>query len=645
MKPILMKAMICFIFFLLVINTLFATAINWTGDGDGVYWSDPANWNTGTVPVSGSYVELTQDSGEIYYDMGYSVIANLIIESGSELQILADNILRVRYNTNDIPLYYYAVDNHGILQNNGELNVYNAEGAGIRNNNTIDNYGLLNIFNLHGSSIFNLGEANNFTNGRMHLRSRNGTSINSIGSFYNDGEIHLYEHESDGGGIHSQGDFINNLNGEILFGASNRGLIVSGYLENAGLIEFEDGNYSLSNIDLRTNASFLNKSSGDLIINSNQNIVGISILAGCFFTNMGQIEFNNNGGTFSAIVIFETGTFVNMTNGNLEIQDVMDGLVNLGEFENNGIISISNADTAIINNSLFKNQGGGLIEVTDILSQGIDNSGHFINEDATLSFHNMENIDILNYEVFENLACGDITLDGWIDHVLGTFSNYGWLSSPSEGLVHAYSNDKIINYGFVIDPHNRFVDALDNFQTRIVGLENVAAGTPITDAFDVFNTSKAIIEAPFFTFPQMQYAGYYNHKDNIYFPNENVGTSNVLTFNTTIGDCSKVVQIPVEHASFKSVEVNQPNHNSEEVSLYVFPNPTTDGIQVNLNHELKADGQLELMNPQGKIVHSIAIKGQTSLYVELLDYPAGTYFLRVKENGKVVYTEKVGMIK
>jgi hypothetical protein len=32
------------------LQTATATIITWTGNGDGTYWNDPANWNIGAIP-------------------------------------------------------------------------------------------------------------------------------------------------------------------------------------------------------------------------------------------------------------------------------------------------------------------------------------------------------------------------------------------------------------------------------------------------------------------------------------------------------------------------------------------------------------------------------------------------------------------
>jgi len=642
MKPILMKANLCFSFFIFFISSLSATPVFWNGNGDGVFWNDPDNWSTGEVPGYGSDVELPQNFGQIYYNEENTIIASLDILSGTDLRILEGNTLHL-YKLLPDNSTNYSIENHGHFQNDGHVIIYNETGGGIQNHENFQNFGILDVTNFLHHSLWNSGLFENLNGGTMELSSSDRNSIYSQQTFYNNGDIFLYESDSGLGGINVNSDFLNDINGTISIGSIEGGITIIGNFRNKGHIEFSEWNYATSSIVLSSNGNFINESSGHLIIDGYQNNQSIFLGDGCFFTNAGHVELNNEESSW-AVYINGLATFTNLENATLEMKSEMTVVLNYGDFKNSGMVTISNAQTGILNYSSFINHQGGIIEISDSSFNGITNVGDFLNVDATLSFSSIEDRDIFNWGHFENISCGVIVLDRQLNNFDGTFINYGWLNSLSEGPDHEYGTSKILNYGIVVDPHNRFVDALDNFQTRIVGLENVAAGTPITDAFDVFDTSKAIIESPFFTFPEMKYAGYYNHKDNIYFPNENVSTSNVLIFNTTIGDCSKEIQIPIEHASFKYVEVNQPNHEAEEVSLNIFPNPTTDGIQVNLTDELKGDGQLELMNAQGKIVHTKMMNDHTTMYIDLLDYPAGTYFLRVFDNGELLFNEKVSLM-
>jgi len=608
MRPIFMKTFFCISFSFLFIKSLSALPVYWVGNGDGINWSDPENWNMGVIPGFTSDVTIPPNSGQIYYDMQNQYIASLSISDGNEFRILAGKTLNLLENE-PVDYYFedpdrYLISNRGSLQNDGQLILFNARGGGIYNDSNIENFGTVRITNHRGRSIWNLGSFNNIENGVLELYSHGSEYINTGSRFYNNNEIFLFESGPETDGIFIDGFFTNDIQGVIHLDLLQDGILIDGQMRNMGNIDCSKQHNAIHLLEF---ANFINDSTGQLNINGCQSNFGISMRSHSFFTNNGNIEIIN-AESERGITIDQLAIFINNESISIECDNFCTAINNQGIFENNKLLTISGANYGISNNSYFTNKDEAIIEISDCTNMGIYNfiGGEFENEAATINLSNLgECKDIYNQGRFKNRTCGDISTNRIIQNNYdGIFTNYGWLSSLVPGPDHLYFSNEIMNYGIVVDPYNRFDDALDNLQTRIVGLEITGIGSPLTQVFDVYDTSMTDIDNAFYTFPEMEFAGSYFYKNNIYYPNSSVYKTNELSFNTTIGDCSKLVHIPVDYRSFKSVEINRPDQNAEEVSINIFPNPTTDGIQVNLTHELKGDGQLELMNTQGKILRT-----------------------------------------
>jgi len=385
MKPILIKVMICFSFLLFFSNALSATAVEWTGDGDGIFWSDPNNWDTGAVPDFGSEVVLPENSGQIYFDVEFASLSTLIIHSGVKLRILESNSLYL--SIDDYLLFPYdtiTLVNRGHLQNDGQLFIFNGIGGGIWNYGTIINTGHLHVRNFLTASLYNSGTVENINNGVMELFSFENEAIIARGTFYNNAIINtIGEQSGSNSGIAVYGNFMNDLNGEINIRYSIRGLYVAfnGSMVNLGHIEIEGDNYYNSFINVQSEGSFLNGNTGQLSLNNGQAMHGISIGENCSFTNEGNLEIRSVDSEYG-IYVSESGTFTNLENG----ASPTIGVFNDGEVENSGVINISDALVGIENNFTFNNLEGGSLQISAIEDHGIYNgySAEFKNEAASI---------------------------------------------------------------------------------------------------------------------------------------------------------------------------------------------------------------------------------------------------------------------
>jgi hypothetical protein len=79
----------------------------------------------------------------------------------------------------------------------------------------------------------------------------------------------------------------------------------------------------------------------------------------------------------------------------------------------------------------------------------------------------------------------------------------------------------------------------------------------------------------------------------------------------------------------------------------VFPNPTQDVLQVELQLKESLPLELELLDLTGRVVWRRKLGPQLRVNerINLQDFSAGTYLLRVKNVGRVLYVERIGNVK
>ena len=79
------------------------------------------------------------------------------------------------------------------------------------------------------------------------------------------------------------------------------------------------------------------------------------------------------------------------------------------------------------------------------------------------------------------------------------------------------------------------------------------------------------------------------------------------------------------------------DYKSNNQSLVsILPNPSNDYIQIQLNSEITGEGELQIMNVEGRIMRDIHVKlGISSVQVDVIDWPAGVYLCRYMGHGGV----------
>lgn len=87
-------------------------------------------------------------------------------------------------------------------------------------------------------------------------------------------------------------------------------------------------------------------------------------------------------------------------------------------------------------------------------------------------------------------------------------------------------------------------------------------------------------------------------------------------------------------------DVNSIDEEKEEIGINLFPNPTTDYLNIYLPPGAN-DGTFSIVNLEGKQMKQFSAKyGDSTYVVDVSDFSSGVYFLHYSRKGKVVNTQK-----
>lgn len=76
-------------------------------------------------------------------------------------------------------------------------------------------------------------------------------------------------------------------------------------------------------------------------------------------------------------------------------------------------------------------------------------------------------------------------------------------------------------------------------------------------------------------------------------------------------------------------------------TLYVFPNPVIDVLNIQLSSPLTSDGRIDIISLDGKLVYTRIIHGYDVIYqIDISGLAGGLYLCRLK-SGKAVETAKI----
>lgn len=85
-------------FYLIVIGitltqTAFSQFIEWTGNGDNISWSDPANWEPNALPTLLDFVIISGPTAKVQFNETETTIAALILENAAKLELLGGKLI------------------------------------------------------------------------------------------------------------------------------------------------------------------------------------------------------------------------------------------------------------------------------------------------------------------------------------------------------------------------------------------------------------------------------------------------------------------------------------------------------------------------------------------------------------------------
>lgn len=187
------RLFLTFTLLLLIPAAVLAQEITWTGGGDGVSWSNPANWNENRVPGQEDDVIINLDGTYTIEKSGNITINSLVFEAESGEQtfrnINGDITLQSESSLGPSVTFIMQAGNirgDGKLINNGTIQANSSSWSGI-NNSTLINNGLLQqvsgILYVSNSAMIE-------NNGSIHITADiNITNSGALGTIINNGTL------------------------------------------------------------------------------------------------------------------------------------------------------------------------------------------------------------------------------------------------------------------------------------------------------------------------------------------------------------------------------------------------------------------------------------------------------------------------
>ncbi|MFM2394774.1 MAG: hypothetical protein RLZZ546_2756 [Bacteroidota bacterium] len=86
--------------------------------------------------------------------------------------------------------------------------------------------------------------------------------------------------------------------------------------------------------------------------------------------------------------------------------------------------------------------------------------------------------------------------------------------------------------------------------------------------------------------------------------------------------------------TYKSNTVSTKNEN-DNISIVVYPNPTSGDIYFNLGENAKA-GTYQIFDLTGKLIKSNAFTSEKNQFIDMYEFPKGLYSIHFNTNGKVI---------
>ena len=202
----------------------------------------------------------------------------------------------------------------------------------------------------------------------------------------------------------------------IIDGADEEGLLNDGTVLNNGDLEIGQGT-GTGDRGILNNGTFTNSATATITLD-NTGFEGIRVQGSGVFTNMGNMDIGQNGGSnnIQGDGIHLLGTF-NNNGGTIQIDNIFSDGFDVGysgEFYNSATLHIGKnggasniADIGLENGNIFTNNVGGVVTIDNVASRGILSNETITNYGAIEigkvgDFRNIENGGLKNFGTFEN---------------------------------------------------------------------------------------------------------------------------------------------------------------------------------------------------------------------------------------------------
>ena len=420
---------------ILFISTIFLTTtqaatITWLGANAS--WNNPAQWDTGTIPVMGDDVVIP--SGTVRVNSGYNATATSVeVQSAARLLIYDGGKLEISgavdndglHNTGRVYLYGDLFIN-GITQTNIAFSA-----KAIKNENRIYTYpsSQINIKYIDDDAFYNTPTGYFYGRGGIWIYSVSKRGIYNGDRFYTSGTIDIEETGASNSFAIVNSDDFRNLSGgvitidaDIYGGFSNA--VSPAWTRNYGEIFIEHPSIGVVN-----EGTFRNFSGGTVTVENSG--VGYDNRSGGLFSNYGYMStFYCVDGMYNwATLENYSGMYFYLSSGNNgSLRNFSGGLIdNYGSIYANG-----SGSRDIQNQGQINNHHGGIVSVNRLID--INPTGVLVNDGFLVSYYEG---DVGNHII---AVGGTLDNNGVIDDNYGTFptalNNQKVIVSPVTDPMH-----------------------------------------------------------------------------------------------------------------------------------------------------------------------------------------------------------------
>lgn len=573
-----MKKLCIILIATLLSTSIFAANVSWLG-GTG-NWNTAAKWSTGAVPTVSD--DVTIPSGTVNINSGVAAFAKSVDNQNGILNVKAGGSLTVTGSGKS-----FAVKNSNVLTVRGFLS--------IEDNGSAANTGLYNLdtLDIKQAAVVSIEGFNYGIDNREYFINLGLIDISTAS---------VYGFEQSSGGT-----FTNGTTGTINISNSPMGLYQSAscIFSNEGSLDIDTGDYGIYSLG----SDITNTTSGTI------NISGVEVYG---------ISFRDNG------------TFINR--GDLTVVDSHSG------------ISVSNSSNQAPGPA-FENTEAGNIEITTEIT-GVNVNDNFC------AFTNSGIMELTSgsYCVYNtspsfiNNVCAEMYINGSVyNSSMGVIQNNAkWVMNNTLGSINYGS---IENLGILEDNNAVLSPYITNSRLVVRPISGpLTVGVPVNNVLDAVSWGTFQAVGIFIDEAATTYAGTFGQANNRFTPNASaIGLSNVyIKIRRGANQCPEVMRIAVL-TPFAPVRVadraqdEQPNQPLVDQAFSVFPNPSNGKFSL---RGVASNGPAEvlLIDVLGKPVFEQTIdfqKAETLEFQESIIKGTGVYFLKIMQNGKIVWQQRV----